>query len=74
MRINAGHLVKSLVAMAIILAAVVLGQLWWSFLNDEVFVKVIISIVVLGVLVSFIIAVSADLGEEKKLKDDNYID
>lgn len=74
MKINPGHLVKSLIVMAIILSAVVLGQLWWSLLSDAVFVKTIATIVVLGVLVSFIIAVSSDMSEEKSLKDDNYLD
>lgn len=74
MRINTGMLVKSLIFMAVILSAVVLGQLWFTFLSDDVFVKVIVTIVVLGVLVSFILAVSSDMAEDKKLKDDNYID
>lgn len=59
---------------AISLALVVILQIWTDAFNDLFFGKIISTLVVIGVLGAFILAVFDDFFENKKLKDDNYLD
>ena len=56
------------------LSAVILAQIWFSAFNDIFFGKLTVTIVILGLLAAFAIAVFDDFFENKKLKDDNYLD
>lgn len=62
------------VLLATLTSGLVIGQLWWSFLETIMFWKVLITLAILVSLLSFIVAVSEDFGTNKKLKDDKYID
>lgn len=55
-------------------ALVTIVQIWTIFLSWDVYFKLIITIGILVLLAGFVIVVKADLGEKKKLKDDNYLD
>ena len=59
---------------AISMAILVLLQTWTSVLDNIVFGKIISTLVVIGLLAAFVMAVFDDFFENKKLKDDNYLD
>ena len=59
---------------AISLAILVLLQTWTSLFNDLVFGKIISTLVIVGLLAAFVMAVFDDFFENKKLKDENYLD
>lgn len=60
--------------LAVTFGVCVLGQIWFDMFDDIFFAKFISSILILGLLVAFIIAVFDDFFENKRLKDENYLD
>ena len=63
-----------LVALALIAAAMILLQIWFSLLSYAIFWKAAVTLIILAGLVAFILAAHEDFGTNKKLKDDNFID
>jgi len=59
---------------AIGMALIVITQIWTDFLGDILFGKIISTLLVIGLLGAFAIAIFDDFFENKKLKDDNYLD
>ncbi len=59
---------------AISLAVLVLLQTWTSLLGSLIFGKIISTLVVIGLLAAFVLAIFDDFFENKKLKDENYLD
>jgi len=59
---------------AIGLALIVLLQTWTSIIDDIIFGKVVSTLLVIGLFAAFIMAVFDDFFENKKLKDENYLD
>lgn len=74
MTLNTQALVKSIVVLTILGAALVLAQLWLNLFETVVFVKLLVTLLIVGGVVTFIIAVKSDMSDEKKLKDDKYLD
>lgn len=62
------------VILGLILAGLVLSQIWLEALQWDVFIKLVITDIVLLALVSFLLAVKEDFGTNQKLKDEKYID
>lgn len=56
------------------LSIVILLQIWFTAFNEMFFGKITITIVILGLLAAFVIAVFDDFFENKKMKDENYLD
>ena len=73
-----GHRAKILLASLVVLGAAgtggVIGQIWWSFLPWNFFVKGIITIFILLVLVAVAMVLREEAGTHRKLKEENYID
>ncbi len=61
-------------AMGIALSASILAQTWFDPFSDVIFGKLIFTFIVIGVISAFVIALFDDFFENKKLKDDNYLD
>jgi hypothetical protein len=59
---------------AIGLALIVLLQIWTSLLDESIFSRIVGTLAVIGLLAAFIMAVFDDFFENKKLKDENYLD
>ncbi len=59
---------------AVSLGLLVVLQIWTDFMNDVFFAKIISTLVVIGLLGAFALAVFDDFFENKKLKDENYLD
>ncbi len=67
-------LVRMIVGLVVIAAALLLVQLWFESISWIFFWKILTTVVILGVVISFIIAVMADFSGEKSMKDDKYLD
>lgn len=67
-------LVRSVVGLVVIAAALLLVQLWFESFSWMFFWKMLVTVIVIGLVISFIIAVMADFSGEKSLKDDKYLD
>ncbi len=63
-----------LVVLSIAASVLIISQMWWSIFAITTFGKILATLVIIAVLVSFIAAVKEDLGTGKKLKDEKYID
>lgn len=59
---------------AITLSAMILGQIWFDLFKEVIFAKIASTIIIIGLLAAFGIALSDDFFENKKLKDENYLD
>lgn len=64
----------SVIIMSLLMGGMIIVQMWWSVMEWVTFVKIFGTIFILFLLVSFIAAVKEDLGFNKKLKDDKYLD
>lgn len=67
-------LLSTLIALVLGAAGLTIVQMWVPFLDWDVYVKAIITVGILALVIGFLIIIKADLGEHKKLKDDNYLD
>ncbi len=68
------NMLIALIGMVVTGAGLVILQMWTSFMAWDVFVKLIITLGILVLVLGFLIIIKADLGEHKKLKDENYLD
>ena len=62
--------------IGLVIAGVILTlmQVWGFAIAWDFYIKSIITIGILVLLFAFLLVVKSDLGEHKKLKDDNYLD
>lgn len=67
-------LFAALVVLIVAISGMVIVQLWWVGFQWGVFAKVVVSLGILTVLVAFLLAVTEDFGQNKKLRDNSYID
>lgn len=74
MKINTPLLLKSIIGLAVVAAALILVQMWFEIFDGLVFFKMLMTLLILGGIASFIIAVVTDMDEEKRLRDDKFID
>lgn len=61
-------------ASAVALSAIILGQIWFDLFQGIIFGKLAATIVIIGLLAAFGIAMADDFFESKKMKDENYLD
>ena len=55
-------------------AGLLIGQIWFDFLDGSLLGKAIATLTVVGFLAGFVISVWDDFFENKRLKDENYLD
>lgn len=67
-------LLYGLVGMAVATVALILDQVWLRLVPWDIFVRLGVTFVILSALDLFLILVRADLTQNKKLKDENYLD
>lgn len=60
--------------LAVALSAVILLQIWFEAFQEAFFLKITVTIVILAALSAFVIAIFDDFLENKKFKDENYLD
>jgi hypothetical protein len=68
------NLLFILVGMVVAGALLTIGQVWGPVMSWDLYIKAVITIGILVLLIGFLIVIKADLGEHKKLKDENYLD
>ncbi len=73
MQINRTLLI-SIIVMIVTAAFLCILQLWTEMIPWDFFIKTLITLGILTVLAGLVMVVKADLGAQKKLKDDNYLD
>lgn len=74
MKVNFQTLFKSMIFIVVLLVVLVLVQMWFHPFASLFFWKLMATLVLLGGLVSFFIAAKQDISDEKKLRDDKYLD
>ncbi len=74
MKIDMNVLSRAIVGVVVASAAVAIIQMWFDLFSDAVFIKLLATFVILGLAAAFVAAVKQDISEEKKLKDDKYLD
>ena len=73
MTLNINSLLRSIIILVVLTAAMILLQMWFHIFSDVIFWKLLATMVILGGVISFVIAIKQDMAEEKKLKDDKYV-
>jgi len=74
MKFNINLLARCIIGVVVLCAALVLVQMWVPIFDTTVFWKLIVTQVIVGSVASFIIAVKQDMTDDKKLKDDKFLD
>lgn len=74
MKIDFHTLFKCIIGIVVVGVALILVQMWFSPFQWFTFWKILATLGLLGGLVSFFIAVKQDITEEKKLRDDKYLE
>lgn len=67
-------LMLGLVALSIAATLIVTLQIWAQILAWSVFVKIMATIFIIVLLLSFFLVVAEDFGSNKRLRDKNYLD
>lgn len=67
-------LLLGLVALSALATLLVTGQIWTQWLEWHIFLKIIGSLGIVVFLLGFLLAVAEDFGNNKRLKDQNYVD
>lgn len=63
-----------LVTLTGIATVLITLQIWTQFLEWHIFLKIMASIGIVVFLAGFLLAVAEDFGNNKRLKDQNYVD
>ena len=66
MNINTTMLLRSIIWLVVAGAALVLVQMWFGVFADAIFWKIFATLIILGAVVSVVLAIKADMSEEKK--------
>jgi hypothetical protein len=74
MKIDFQTLFRCVIAIVILAVVLILLQMWFKPFGIIVFWKILATLALLGGLVSFFIAVKQDITDEKKMRDDKYIE
>lgn len=68
------YLLIILVVLVAAGALLTVAQVWGLGLGWDVYIKAVMTIGILVLLLAFLLVVKSDLGEHKKMKDENYLD
>jgi FtsH-binding integral membrane protein len=68
------NLIMIIVGASTLLAALFIVQIWFDALEGILFGKITITAVIVAVVAGFIITLKDDFFENKRLKDENYLD
>ena len=63
-----------LVTLVCGVAGLIILKIWGIELPDNLFWKIMSTLIVLVLLFGFLLVAHSDFGDKKKLKDDNYLD
>lgn len=63
-----------LIVLLVGIGVITLIQLWVPFISWDIYLKLIASCIIVAIIMGLILALKADLGYKKKMKDENYLD
>ena len=63
-----------LIVLLVGIGVITLIQLWVPFISWDIYLKLIASCIIVAIITGLILALKADLGYKKKMKDENYLD
>jgi flagellar motor component MotA len=66
-------ILKVFLGLVTLIALVVIGEIWFDILDSNLFVKILATIFVIGGLLVAYMIITDSMEENKKLKDDNYM-
>lgn len=64
----------ALLGLVVFGAALTIAQVWGPVISWDIYTKLIITTGILVLLIGFVLVIKSDLGQHKKLKDENYLD
>lgn len=64
----------AIIGLIIAGALLTIGQIWGPLFSGDIYYKMIVTLGIIVIILGLILAISSDLGQHKKLKDDNYLD
>lgn len=67
-------LLAVLIGIVVLCAGLAIGQMWFSFLVWDIFLKAVATLVILALVIGLVMVLKSDLGRNKDLKDNNYLD
>jgi predicted phage tail protein len=67
-------LLAIVVGCVICVAVLAVAQMWFSPFPAEVFWKILMTLGIIGGVAGLLIAIQQDISDDKKLKDDKFID
>lgn len=67
-------LLVAIIVMICIAAFLCIAQMWFVILSWDIFFKALITLGILTVVAALFMVLKSDLGDHKKLKDENYLD
>lgn len=74
MKFDTQLLMRLIICIVVAGAALFLLELWFDVFNDATFIKLMVTLFVVGMVAAFVMAAKRDLTQEKKLRDDKYLD
>ena len=63
-----------LIGLLVLIGVITLIQIWVPFISWDVYLKLFGSAAVVAIVLGLIVVLKSDLGQKKKMKDENYLD
>lgn len=67
-------LLFTVIGCVLVGALLTILQMWTMMFDWSAFIKILGTLAIILVVAGFLLVVKSDFGEQKKLKDENYID
>lgn len=67
-------LLTAIVGLVIASALLTVAQIWGFGIGWDTYIKLIITLGIAVLVLAFVMIAKADLGDHKKMKDENYLD
>lgn len=68
------NMLYAVIGCVLAIALLTVAQIWTSVLAWDVFLKIVGTLGIGVVVIGFLMVVKSDLGEHKRLRDENYLD
>ncbi|MFP4313737.1 MAG: hypothetical protein ACLFR0_05350 [Alphaproteobacteria bacterium] len=64
----------TIIALVVLGALLTIAQIWVPLFSWDIYAKIIVTFLILCVVLGLVMVLKTDLGEHKKMKDENYLD
>ncbi len=66
-------IMKIFLVLATFIAILAIGEIWFNILDNVLVIKILGTVFVIGGLLAVYMMISESMDENKKMKDDNYL-